>query len=163
MISTSGGLNPRAVAGSPSVTKLTQSSWTGIRASGRPRAAVRKMLYKNRAFILYDDPLPRKNSFCSVAISSRSQSFVGVPCWGGGLWEGTNVRVGQGEMENPFPPVPTTGHTVTPPPSSPSRQHHIREWMKLSYITSQGTLHKTVVTQPTTPYLTTSPMLEEIR
>ena len=27
----------------PSVTRLTHRSWTGIRASGRPRAAVRKM------------------------------------------------------------------------------------------------------------------------
>lgn len=44
MMSRSGGLKPRAVAGSPSVTKLTHSSWTGIRASGRPRMAVRKML-----------------------------------------------------------------------------------------------------------------------
>merc|ERR1712038_1485505 len=43
MMSKSGGLKPRAVAGRPSVTKLTQRSWTGIRASGRPRAAVKKM------------------------------------------------------------------------------------------------------------------------
>ena len=44
MMSTSGGLNPRAVAGSPSVTRFTQSSCTGMRASGRPRAAVRNIL-----------------------------------------------------------------------------------------------------------------------
>lgn len=44
MMSKSGGLKPSAVAGRPSVTKLTQSSWTGIRASGKPSAAVRKML-----------------------------------------------------------------------------------------------------------------------
>ena len=44
IMSRSGGLKPRAVAGRPSVTRLTQSSWTGIRASGRPRAAVRKIL-----------------------------------------------------------------------------------------------------------------------
>ena len=43
MISGSGALKLRAVAGRPSVTKLTHSSWTGIRASGRPSAAVRKM------------------------------------------------------------------------------------------------------------------------
>lgn len=48
MISRSGGLKPRAVAGRPSVTKFTQSSWTGIRASGRPRAAVRKILKETR-------------------------------------------------------------------------------------------------------------------
>lgn len=46
MISRSGGLKPRAVAGKPSVTRLTQSSWTGIRASGMPKAAVRKILGK---------------------------------------------------------------------------------------------------------------------
>ena len=44
MMSKSGGLNPRAVAGRPSVTRLTQRSCTGIRASGRPRAAVKKIL-----------------------------------------------------------------------------------------------------------------------
>ena len=58
MMSTSGGLNPRAVAGSPSVTKFTQSSWTGISASGSPRAAVRKILhigkYKKRSNLLVD-------------------------------------------------------------------------------------------------------------
>lgn len=44
MMSSSGGLNPRAVAGRPSVTRLTHSSWTGMRASGIPRAAVRNIL-----------------------------------------------------------------------------------------------------------------------
>ncbi|KYQ56224.1 hypothetical protein ALC60_04838 [Trachymyrmex zeteki] len=39
-MSKSGGLKPRAVAGRPSVTKLTHRSWTGISASGRPRAAM---------------------------------------------------------------------------------------------------------------------------
>lgn len=53
MMSRSGGLNPRAVAGKPSVTKLTHSSWTGIKASGIPRAAVRKILQENAFFIIY--------------------------------------------------------------------------------------------------------------
>ena len=44
MMSISGGLKPSAVAGSPSVTKFTHSSCTGISASGIPRAAVRNML-----------------------------------------------------------------------------------------------------------------------
>lgn len=44
MMSKSGGLKPRAVAGKPSVTRFTQSSWTGISASGIPSAAVRKIL-----------------------------------------------------------------------------------------------------------------------
>ena len=43
MMSRSGGLKPRAVAGSPSVTRFTHSSCTGISASGRPSAAVRKI------------------------------------------------------------------------------------------------------------------------
>ena len=46
MMSTSGGLKLRAVAGGPSVMRLTQRSWTGMRASGIPSAAVRKMLKK---------------------------------------------------------------------------------------------------------------------
>lgn len=44
MMSRSGGLKPRAVAGKPSVTRLTHSSWTGISASGMPSAAVRNIL-----------------------------------------------------------------------------------------------------------------------
>lgn len=43
-MSRSGGLKPRAVAGKPSVTRLTHSNWTGISASGMPSAAVRKIL-----------------------------------------------------------------------------------------------------------------------
>ena len=49
MMPMSGGLKPRAVAGSPSVTRFTQRSWTGMRASGMPRAAVRKMLQGARS------------------------------------------------------------------------------------------------------------------
>lgn len=44
MMSRSGGLKPSAVAGSPSVTRFTHSSCTGMRASGKPRMAVRKIL-----------------------------------------------------------------------------------------------------------------------
>lgn len=36
IMSLSGGLKPRAVAGSPSVTRFTQSSWTGFSTSGSP-------------------------------------------------------------------------------------------------------------------------------
>ena len=43
MMSKSGGLKPRAVAGRPSVTKLTHNSCTGINDSGKPKAAVKKM------------------------------------------------------------------------------------------------------------------------
>lgn len=43
MISLSGGLNPKAVAGGPSVTKLTQRSCTGIKPSGMPKAAVKNI------------------------------------------------------------------------------------------------------------------------
>lgn len=44
IMSISGGLKLSAVAGRPSVTKFTHSNWTGINASGMPRAAVRKIL-----------------------------------------------------------------------------------------------------------------------
>lgn len=44
MMSMSGALKLRAVAGRPSVTRLTHRSCTGIRASGIPKAAVKKML-----------------------------------------------------------------------------------------------------------------------
>lgn len=42
-MSISGGLNPKAVAGGPSVTRLTHKSWTGINPSGIPKAAVKNM------------------------------------------------------------------------------------------------------------------------
>jgi len=71
MMSRSGGLKPRAVAGRPSVTKLTQSSWTGIRASGRPKAAVRKILY------------PKVQ--CHISNNAAVNTEAGwdlIPCWG---------------------------------------------------------------------------------
>jgi hypothetical protein len=40
----SGGLNPKAVAGRLSVTRLTHKSCTGIKASGMPRSTVKKIL-----------------------------------------------------------------------------------------------------------------------
>ena len=43
IISKSGGLKESAVAGKPSVTRLTQRSWTGMRASGTPNAAAKKI------------------------------------------------------------------------------------------------------------------------
>lgn len=42
-MSLSGGLNPNAVAGGPSVTRLTHKSWTGMSPSGMPNAAVRNI------------------------------------------------------------------------------------------------------------------------
>jgi hypothetical protein len=45
MMDESGGLNPSAVAGSPSVTRLTKRSWTGMSASGIPRRTVKKILH----------------------------------------------------------------------------------------------------------------------
>ena len=42
-MSGSGGLKERAVAGRPSVTKLTQRSWMELNPSGMPRIDVRKM------------------------------------------------------------------------------------------------------------------------
>lgn len=49
IISKSGALKPRAVAGRPSVTKFTHNSCTGIRASGMPRAAVKKILKQSQS------------------------------------------------------------------------------------------------------------------
>lgn len=61
-MSLSGGLNPRAVAGGPSVAKLTQRSYTDVKPSGIPKRAVMNMLatspmldeirYLMKAFIL---------------------------------------------------------------------------------------------------------------
>jgi hypothetical protein len=56
-VSRSHGLKERAVSGRPSVTRLTQSSWTGIRASGSPRAAARKMQTTS--------PMLEENAHCS--------------------------------------------------------------------------------------------------
>jgi hypothetical protein len=50
MMEWSAGLNPRAVAGKLSVTKLTHSSCTGIRASGMPRRTVKNMLTTSPIF-----------------------------------------------------------------------------------------------------------------
>jgi len=52
MMSTSGGLNPRAVAGNPSVTRLTHSNYTGVRPSGIPSMAVMKMLATSPMLLL---------------------------------------------------------------------------------------------------------------
>ena len=38
----SGGLSPSAVAGGPSVTRLTHSSWSGVSGSGSPSSVARK-------------------------------------------------------------------------------------------------------------------------
>ena len=46
----SGGLKPRAVAGKLSVTKFTQSSCTGMSASGMPSNTVKKMLTTSPMF-----------------------------------------------------------------------------------------------------------------
>ena len=43
MMSVSGGLNESAVAGRPSVTRLTQSNVTGTSTSGMPSKTARKM------------------------------------------------------------------------------------------------------------------------
>eukprot|EP00963_Diacronema_lutheri_P014275 scaffold2859_cov349-Pavlova_lutheri.AAC.12 len=72
----SGGLNPSAVAGGPSVTRLTHNSWTGMSPSGIPRAAVKKMLttspifeeimYLMKAFMLLKIPLPSATALTIV-------------------------------------------------------------------------------------------------
>ncbi len=70
MMSRSGGLKPRAVAGKPSVTRLTHSNWTGIRASGIPKAAVRKILRDRE-----------KNTMLKILMSqTKSSHFNGNLC-----------------------------------------------------------------------------------
>lgn len=44
MASGSGGLNPSAVAGGPSVTRLTHSRCRGVSGSGRPRRVAKKIV-----------------------------------------------------------------------------------------------------------------------
>lgn len=46
----SGGLNPKAVAGKPSVTRLTHKSCTDENPSGIPSRAVKKMLATSPIF-----------------------------------------------------------------------------------------------------------------
>jgi hypothetical protein len=60
MMSTSGGLNPSAVAGGPSVTRLTHRSCTGMSPSGMPAAAVRKMLTTSPTLL---ESMYRMNAF----------------------------------------------------------------------------------------------------
>ena len=50
MISISGGLKPRAVAGGPSVTRFTQSNYTEVKPSGIPSIAVKKILATSPMF-----------------------------------------------------------------------------------------------------------------
>ena len=48
MMEWSGGLNPSAVAGKLSVTRLTHNNCTGINASGMPSSTVKKMLVNRK-------------------------------------------------------------------------------------------------------------------
>ena len=48
MMEWSAGLNPSAVAGKLSVTRLTHNNCTGISASGMPNSTVKKMLVSKR-------------------------------------------------------------------------------------------------------------------
>ena len=69
MTSKSAGLKLSAVAGSPSVTRLTHKSWTGIKASGTPRAAARNMLKKD----IYHDDLQ------TVLYVKKQVRLIGLP------------------------------------------------------------------------------------
>ena len=83
MMSGSGGLKPRAVAGRPSVTRLTQRSWTGMRASGRPMAAVRKMLQRERRELEeVDNGRPSVTKVCTGGRSDICSRLVDSGCVG---------------------------------------------------------------------------------
>ena len=60
MMSMSGGLNPRAVAGGPSVTRLTQRSYTEENPSGIPSIAVKKI---ERTSPIFDEIRYLMNAF----------------------------------------------------------------------------------------------------
>lgn len=80
MMSRSGGLKPSAVAGSPSVTRFTHSSCTGMRASGKPRMAVRKMLWnKNPEMLNYMSSRAARGSVCVMQGESEQAPWVQVP------------------------------------------------------------------------------------
>ena len=119
-MSGSGGLKPRAVAGRPSVTRLTQRSWTGMRASGRPMAAVRKMLKKDgRGESKLEEFNNEKTLWLQNCALEGDQIFVlvllTVVVW---VCEG----VCEDSVRKPRPPPPLT--PITPPPN-----HSLREWM----------------------------------
>lgn len=78
MMSRSGGLKPRAVAGSPSVTRFTHSSWTGISASGRPRMAVRKMLRRQSGS---GEDRETETASCGGKAGWCGLKTNGVPLW----------------------------------------------------------------------------------
>lgn len=44
MASGSGGLNPSAVAGGPSVTRLTHNKCSGVKGSGKPSKVAKKIV-----------------------------------------------------------------------------------------------------------------------
>ncbi len=66
--------------GSPSVTRLTQSSWTGMSASGRPSAAVRKMqttspMLEEIRYLGHEVGGSRKCTVCSYPLHSRAPNL----------------------------------------------------------------------------------------
>lgn len=81
------GLKPSAVAGGPSVTRLTHSSCTGMRPSGRPSAAARKMeatcmaRQAGREGVLLRMPAsPSAAPAGATAERERGQHARSVPC-----------------------------------------------------------------------------------
>jgi hypothetical protein len=69
----SGGLKPSAVAGGPSVTRLTQSSCTGMRPSGMPSAAVKKM---QKTSPMFDEIMYLRARCTRLAHARGSRPFV---------------------------------------------------------------------------------------
>lgn len=106
-MSRSGGLKPRAVAGRPSVTKLTHKSCTGMRASGKPRAAVRKILSPKRRVLGCSerrvcDEVPLPDDFTDVGGNEVTDKLLHVVVDGTTFFNcghnGREVVVGQDHL-----------------------------------------------------------------
>lgn len=74
----SAGLNPRAVAGGPSVTRFTHRSCTGIIHSGIPNAAVKNMDITSPTFeeIMYLQNERLKSSYSKEEKGERGREHI---------------------------------------------------------------------------------------
>ena len=153
-MSGSGGLKPRAVAGRPSVTRLTQRSWTGMRASGRPMAAVRKMLKRDgrgeRELEEFDNGKTLWLQNCAL---EGDQIFVLVLLTVV-VWVGEDVCVCEDSVRKPrTTSTPHTHHT-----STQSQSQRMDDYDIIS-----PCVRSECVCVRVCPYLTTSPILDEMR
>lgn len=92
MISLSGGLNPKAVAGSPSVTRFTHKSCTGFKTSGIPikyeyvKTRSSSKIFINSQFLDHYNQLSKSSK--NMEIRLRRNSFSISHCFHVNLHEG---------------------------------------------------------------------------